>query len=282
MANVALLRLDQMGGHASGNKFLKLRGYIAAAQAQGITRLVSFGGAWSNHLYALAATGYQHGLETVGIVRGEAPVEETDMLKDARRWGMQLEYVSRQHYRLRDTAEYQREISARFAPCLLIPEGGASGVGAKGFCTVAAMIKHAAPAARHIVVPVGTGTTLAGLAASLDSDYELIGISALKRATDLEGRVQMLLAELTAERPARWRILHDYHCGGFARVDQTLRDFMLAFEAVQNIPLEPVYTGKMLLAVHQLLKSQKWDSSVPVIALHTGGLQGRRGYHWLS
>jgi 1-aminocyclopropane-1-carboxylate deaminase len=306
MGNIALLRLDQTGGPAPGNKSFKLSGYIAEARRLGITRLVSFGGAWSNHLHALAATGYHHRFDTVGLVRGELRgalsddnpsnhlSEETAMLIDARRWGMQLVHVSRHEYRQRNNPDYQREIVARFAPCMLIPEGGASVLGAQGCSAVATMLRQSGYPSQRIVLPVGTGTTLAGLAANLDARYELIGVSALKGAADLPGRVQALIDELTIGQStslstalktgshARWRILHDHHCGGFARVSPSLREFMLAFEAAQGVQLEPVYTGKMLFALHQLYQRGELDPGVPVVALHTGGLQGRRGYDWLG
>lgn len=282
MDNVALLRLDQTGGPAPGNKSFKLSGYIAEARRLRVSRLVSFGGAWSNHLHALAATGYHHGLETVGIVRGELPCEDTAMLADARRWGMRLVHVSRHEYRRRDSADYQRQIAARFAPCVLIPEGGASALGARGCGAVAAMLRRCGYPAQRIVLPVGTGTTLAGLAASLDEGCELIGVSALKGAADLSARVQALIAGIATGSHARWRILDDHHCGGFARVSPPLREFMLAFEAAQGIRIEPVYTGKMLFALHRLYQRGEWDPAIPVLALHTGGLQGRRGYSWLE
>lgn len=282
LGNVSLLRLDQIGGAAPGNKSFKLEHYLQQAQRAGVRRLVSFGGAWSNHLHALAAVGQQHGIETVGIVRAEAHEAQTAMLADARRWGMKIVHVSRADYRRRHDAEFQRELTARFAPCLLLPEGGASVSGASGCKPIADMIRAVAPGLRRIFIPVGTGTTLAGVAASLDDSYQLLGISALKGATDLDARVQALLDETAQGSHARWRILHDYHRGGFARVDEPLKQFMLAFEAVQGVPLEPVYTGKMLLAIHQLLKLGELAADVPVLAIHTGGLQGRRGYDWLS
>lgn len=282
LGNVSLLRLDQTGGPAPGNKSFKLKAYLAQAQQLGITRLVSFGGAWSNHLHALAALGYQHGFETVGIVRGDEAQEESAMLADARGWGMRIVHVSREEYRRRNNADYQRHVTARFTPCLLIPEGGATATGARGCGAIADMIHQSAPWARSIVLPVGTGTTLAGLAGSLDEGYELHGISALKGATDLEQRVQDMLGEPATDSHARWRILHDYHCGGFARVNAALREFILAFEATHSIGLEPVYTGKMLFAIHQLRECGEWSTDTPVLAIHTGGLQGRRGYRWLS
>ncbi len=283
LGNVSMLRLDRMGGAAPGNKSFKLDTYFAEARRLGISRLLSFGGAWSNHLHALAATGQQHGFETIGVVRGEEP--ETAMLCDARHYGMQLLRVSREEYRQRHRADYQRELCARFGRCLLIPEGGASSIGAIGCTAIAQLLRRYAPSATRIVLSVGTGTTLAGLAASLDERCELVGISALKGAVDLEFRVRELLAELAATtgsaRCARWRILHEFHGGGFARAAAPLRDFILAFEQVHGVPLEPVYTGKMLFAVHQLRARGAWDALAPVLAIHSGGLQGRRGYPWL-
>jgi 1-aminocyclopropane-1-carboxylate deaminase len=118
--------------------------------------------------------------------------------------------------------------------------------------------------------------------ANLDESYDVLGISALKGASDLEQRVQGLLGQLTIDPHARWRIDHTSHCGGFARVSDALREFILAFEAVHGIELDPVYTGKMLFAVWQLCRSGDWDTSTPVLAIHTGGLQGRRGYSWFG
>ena len=120
------------------------------------------------------------------------------------------------------------------------------------------------------------------LDAGLGGGYEVVGISALKGAGDLEQRVERALADCGATDVAGWRILHDYHCGGFARNNAQLRDFMLDFQKAHGVPLEPVYTGKMLFAIHQLLQCGKWDCAIPVLAIHTGGLQGRRGYNWCA
>jgi 1-aminocyclopropane-1-carboxylate deaminase len=282
LEHVSLLRLDQTGGPAPGNKSFKLRDYLAEAKRRANPRLVSFGGAWSNHLHALAALGHQHSIDTVGIVRGEEMEQESAMLTDAKAWGMRIVHVSRQEYRQRNDAHYQQELLARFAPCLLIPEGGSSVTGARGCGAIAELIRGSGSRCRQIVLPVGTGTTLAGLVASLDDSYEVLGIAALKGVTDLERRVQELLDGLTSEHCARWRILHDYHCGGFARLNQPLREFMLAFEAVHRVQLDPVYTGKMLFAIHQMLARGESGADTPLLAIHTGGLQGRRGFVCLN
>jgi 1-aminocyclopropane-1-carboxylate deaminase len=282
MAKVTLLRLDQTGGLAPGNKHFKLMGNLAEARRRGVTRLVSFGGAWSNHLHALAAVGCEQGLDTVGIVRGDDDVAETPMLADARDWGMAIVKVSRADYRRRFDESYLEEIRRRFAPCLLIPEGGANSEGVRGCMAIADLIREAAPAMRHVAVSVGTGATLAGLVAGLGGDYDITGISALKGAIDLESRVEEALDSVNVPSPAVWRIEHEDHCGGFARVNTGLREFMLEFERVQGIALEPVYTGKLLYAIHRRLASGDWSRDEPVLAIHTGGLQGRRGYSWLQ
>jgi len=282
MGNVTILRLDRTSGLAPGNKLFKLRENLAEAERLGVSRLVSFGGAWSNHLHALAAAGCDKGFETIGIVRGEVVADESAMLRDARSWGMRIIHVSRTEYRQRNESEYLQKIRDRFAPCLVIPEGGANVEGALGCMAIADLVMDLAPQTRRIVLPVGTGTTLAGLAAGLGSSFEVVGISALKGVSDLEQRVTQVLAGCGEPEAADWRILHDYHCGGFARSNTQLRNFMLEFESVHRVPLEPVYTGKMLFAVHQLLQCGEWDPTTPVLAIHTGGLQGRRGYSWLS
>ncbi len=281
MGNVSLLRLDRTGGLAPGNKSFKLRENLVEARRLGVRRLVSFGGAWSNHLHALAAVGRDSGFDTVGIVRGEATGDESPMLIDARAWGMQIVHVSRADYRQRNTREYLEQVRKQFPPCLVIPEGGANVAGTQGCMAIAGLVREFAPGARRIVLPVGTGTTLAGLVVGLGGGYEVVGISALKGASDLEQRVERALADCGATEVAHWRILHDYHCGGFARSNAQLRDFMLEFENVHGVQLEPVYTGKMLFAIHQLLQSGEWESATPVLAIHTGGLQGRRGFPWL-
>lgn len=285
MANVSLLRLDLTGGLAPGNKHFKLRESLDAARLQGIRRLVSFGGPWSNHLHALAAVGYEQGLETVGIVRGEEAEADSAMLADARGWGMRIVRVSRSEFRRRNEPSWMQEMEKRFAPCLVIPEGGSGTRGVSGCQDIARLLRQVAPQARRVLLPVGTGTTLAGVVAGLDRDCEVIGVSALKGAVDLEQRVGVALAGCPgAGAPARgqWRILHDAHCGGFARVSDSLKAFILEFEQVQGVPLEPVYTGKMLLAIHQRLRSGEWPADQPLLAIHTGGLQGRRGFDWLA
>ncbi len=280
LASVSLLRLDQRGGTAPGNKWFKLQGNIEQARSQGIGTLVSFGGAWSNHLHALAATGRELGLQTVGIVRGEQPENPSAMLRDVQAWGMQLVYVSREEYRRRAEQDYVEALRRRFTPCLVVPEGGANVAGVEGCKAIAQLLLEEGIIGHKIVLPVGTGATLAGVAAGLGQDYagDVVGISVLKGAFDLDSKV----TTFTSGHCANWRILHDHHCGGYARVSPGLREFILAFEEVHKVLLDPVYTGKALYAVHQLLASGEWGRDHPIVFIHTGGVQGRRGFSWLS
>jgi len=278
--NVWVLRLDLLGGAAPGNKVFKLRHQLRRAREAGVRRIVSFGGVWSNHLHALAATGAELGLETVGVVRGAEM--ETPMLADARRWGMQLVPVSRAQYRQRHEPSWWRELEQRFGPCLVIPEGGGNAEGVLGCLDIAHMINAAQQRFSRILVAVGSGTTLAGMAAGLAPHNQLFGVSALKGANDLEQRVQDALDECALPARCNWQILHDAHCGGFARTSIDLRQFMLQFEQVQAVPLEPVYTGKLVYAAFRRIASGEWSSGEPMLVVHSGGLQGRRGYDWLA
>ncbi len=279
LANVSVLRLDWCGGNASGNKCFKLRPYLQRATAQSLP-LLSFGGAWSNHLHALAAAGFERGLRTIGVVRGGE--SDTATLRDLERWGMRVQRVSRSEYRRRGDADYLAELQGVHGPCVVVPEGGASTAAASACSDIAQLINNLAPQTRHVVLAVGTGTTLAGLAAGLRIEGELVGISALRGATDLEQRVADLLAQLPCDNVADWRILHEFHSGGFARCSADMKAFILAFEAVHGIPLEPVYTGKAMYAVWQMIADGVLPRGAPVLVIHTGGLQGRRGYDWLS
>lgn len=280
MNRVSVLRLDMIGGDAPGNKAFKLKYNLAAARAQGLERVLSFGGPWSNHLHALAAQAAHEGVEAIGIVRGECPAKPSAMLLDAADWGMHLEFVSRADYRRRSDSRYLSHLSARFGPCLFVPEGGANVEGLNGCRDIAKLL----PAVNHeqgaVVLPVGTGTTLAGIACGLTGNARLVGISVLKGAVGLEQAVRDAIAESAFADPGNWEILHDFHCGGYARVSPELRTFILEFQRIQKIPLDPVYTGKAFYAAWQLIGSGAWQE--PLCLIHTGGLQGRRGFPWLA
>ncbi|QFU76403.1 pyridoxal-phosphate dependent enzyme [Halioglobus maricola] len=280
MGNITVLRLDQLGGNAPGNKVFKLRYNLQKLQQSGESRVLSFGGAWSNHLHALAAVGAEHGLETIGVVRGGEV--QTAMLDDARRWGMQIVKITRSDYKRRHEVEFQRELAQRFGPCAILPEGGANAEAVRGCMHIADAINARGEKFDRVLVPVGSGATLAGLAAGLAPGTVLHGVSALRGASDLGATISSILKDAAQAARVDWSILHDFHCGGFARVNRELRDFLLAFEAAQSIRLEPVYTAKMFYAAYRMLCEQHWADTEELLLVHTGGLQGRRGYPWLD
>ncbi len=283
LRNVQLLRLDLLNVEAPGNKWFKLQAYVELARESGIKRLVSFGGAWSNHLHALAAVGASQGFATVGIVRGDDDSAPSATLRDCHDLGMSLEFVSRREYRQRYEAEYLASLDDRFPGSIVVPEGGGDDRGVSGCRQIGRLLAAEIDRPGRVVVAAGTGTTLAGIAAELDLSWELIGVSALRGALDLDARVAAAVrAQVGDATTARWRVEHDYHCGGFARVSPALKAFMLEFEAVQGIPLDPVYTAKAMFMVHSLRSAGIWDKDEALTVVHTGGLQGRRGFDWLG
>ncbi|PLW82628.1 hypothetical protein CWI75_08570 [Kineobactrum sediminis] len=278
---VQVLRLDRLGGNAPGNKAFKLRGHFDRAAALGARRILSFGGAWSNHLHALAACSRQRGIASVGVIRGEQPARLSATLEDARRWGMALHFVSREEYRQRHEPGYRAQLAQRLQADYVIPEGGADALGVAGCSRIAELVLQRAPAAARIVVAAGTGTTLAGLVAALPPGFHVTGIVALKGDGDLGTRTAVAVAATGATCTAGWDLDIRFHCGGFARSNEALQQVMLACERRFALPLEPVYTGKAMLALQRLRASGEWSSKEPVVLVHTGGLQGRRGFSWL-
>ncbi|MFT6957879.1 MAG: 1-aminocyclopropane-1-carboxylate deaminase [Halieaceae bacterium] len=281
--NVTLFRLDRLGGVAPGNKRFKLEGCMQSL-ATPPAQILSFGGAWSNHLHALAQWGKERNVATVGVVRGERHEHLTPTLEDCIEWGMILEFVSRSDYRRRGDPNFLNQLIARYPGTVILPEGGASAGGMLGCTSIADLMLAAGIPSGPVLLAVGTGTTLAGIALGFgrsgEAQRELIGISALRGADDLLASIQAIL--IGRGKAARWQLLQEHHCGGFARVNAGLREFMLEFEAVHNVFLEPVYTGKVLYAIHQLRSQGVWDPQQSLVVIHTGGLQGRRGYPWLS
>ncbi len=267
---VGVLRADLVDTELSGNKYFKLLPNLQAAREQGHHTLLSFGGPWSNHLHALAAAGRRFGFRTIGIVRGERDGELTDCLRDASNNGMQLHRVSRDEYRCKTDADWQHSLIGQFGPHYLIPEGGANLAGVLG-------CQRLLPASHdytHIMVACGTGTTLAGLATS--SRIPVTGIQVLKGDGYLQREVATLLQRYGLQESCNWQVLDDWHAGGYARTTPQLLDCMHRFEADTGVPLEPVYSAKLVQALAALVERDFFPTGARVLAVHGGGLQGRR------
>lgn len=274
-----MLRLDLLHPQVSGNKWYKLRLNLQAAKVQGYDTVLSFGGAYSNHLHALAAAGRMQGFKTIGVVRGESAVPINATLKFAREQGMALYHVTRADYRNKSNPAFLASLHERFGDFFLIPEGGANIAGVQGCADIAELLHWSAPAAatspdseRVVALACGTGTTLAGLLLGRREDYRILGVSALK-GSFLEDDVRMALQSCGVADPGNWRITQEWHGGGFARFSPELLDFIEDFRHRTGIPLEPVYTGKLMLGLYRMLERGEFSRGTEIIAIHTGGLQ---------
>ena len=256
----------------SGNKWRKLKYTLDHALSEGADTLISMGGAYSNHLHALAYVGKALGLKTIGLVRGEQPETLTPTLSDLQNWGMVLKFVSRFDYRLLRQYKGCYDLPGLKPRQYWLPEGGAQALALKG---VAELVNEIDIAYDILCVPCGTGATLAGIIDMVPDQLSVMGFAALKNAEFLQTDVESLLP-----RPcSNWQINMDYHFGGFAKTSAELMTFMADFEFKTGIPLEPVYTGKMIYAIYNLITKHTFKPGQRIIAVHTGGLQGKRGFN---
>ncbi len=265
-----LKRDDLLHPVISGNKWRKLKYNVDDALSKGADTLVSMGGAYSNHLHALAYAGNILNIKTIGFIRGERPIALTPTLQDMAEWGMDLRFVSRSEYRLLRNYKDWQDLPGIKNNEYWLPEGGANALALKGVAEIADEIDIPIDA---VCVACGTGTTLAGLINAVPREVSVLGFVALKNAQYLEGEVRSLLTRDCHH----WAILQGYHFGGFAKCDSKLTMFMDDFEEKTLIPLEPVYTGKMLYGIYDLIAKGYFPSGCRLVAVHTGGLQGKRG-----
>ncbi|MFA7554212.1 MAG: pyridoxal-phosphate dependent enzyme [Spongiibacteraceae bacterium] len=276
-----VLRLDQFAEPVSGNKYFKLKYNIEFAKANGYQQLLSFGGAFSNHIHALAMAGQVYGIKTIGLIRGEPGPQQSATLQDAATAGMELHYLSRERYKLRHDPVFLAELKTLYPDAFIIPEGGSNDLGVKGCIEIVDHIRqHLNNDFDIVCLPCGTAATLAGVAAGLNASQQVLGFSVLKNAHYLDTEVKRYLAHLALNNKSQnWQILHQYHCGGYAKASTELAVFIEQFEHRFNIPLEPIYSGKMFFGLHQLLlaSSPVIPRGSRVVAIHTGGLQGLRG-----
>lgn len=245
----------------SGNKFRKLKYNLLEAERQGIKRLLTFGGAYSNHLSAFAFACRTFGFRGEAVVRGEElHAGSSPTLAFVHSQGVKLTFVSREAYRSKQVHVEEG--------CFVIPEGGSNRLAVKG---VAELVAEIGPA-DYLLTACGTGGTLAGLLAGASADTRVLGVSVLKNGGFLEEEVAKLLSR---PFPQEAKLLPDYHFGGYARWTAHLAEFIRGFEAKHGIRLEQVYTGKMVYAFYDLLRRDFFRPGSRVVLLHTGGLQGR-------
>lgn len=291
----SIKRDDLLHPLVSGNKLYKLWGHLRRAKAQGAQQLLSFGGAYSNHLHALAAAGQALGIATLGIIRGERAQTLTPTLRDCEALGMTLYFVSRQEYRDKHLGASAQRLMQSHANVYLVPEGGGGEAGSEYCGALMSVIEGSVSASSKVpagndeatlCVPCGTATTFRGLLRGSCGQLNMMGFSAIKAGPlDNEGGEPQLTRDTRSfiddcqlTSVPQWRIDYGSARRGFARPDPELMLFIQAFFRETGVPLEPVYTGKMLLRILELAREEFWPEGHTIIALHTGGLQGLRGY----
>jgi len=267
---LAIKREDLIHPFVSGNKYRKLKYNISEALKLGQHRLLTFGGAFSNHIAAVAAAGKEQGLQTIGIIRGDeltGGVSNNPTLQFATDCGMQLEFISREAYRQKSEAAFIEKLQQKFGDYYLLPEGGTNDLAVKGCEEI---LTQADAAFEYICCAVGTGGTISGLINSAKPCQQVLGFPAVKG--------DFLRQEIHKfAKPDNWKLISDYQFGGYAKVNEELIGFLNRFYLENGVPLDPVYTGKMVFGVIDLIQKDYFPSGSKILMIHTGGLQGISG-----
>jgi 1-aminocyclopropane-1-carboxylate deaminase/D-cysteine desulfhydrase-like pyridoxal-dependent ACC family enzyme len=264
--------------YISGNKWRKLKHNLLQARRQNRTHLLTLGGAYSNHLAAVAAAGKEYGFLTTGIVRGERTEPLNPTLSFASNCGMQFLFTSRGSYATSPPAEWTRLAGLDPDRTFFIPEGGSNCLALPGLAELVLELNVQMEQAPYFLCTAcGTGGTLAGIAAALPLHCRALGIPVLK-ADFMEGAVRELLTACGQASPGNWQVVNGYHFGGYAKFKPGLIDFMNGFKREFGIPLDPVYTGKLFCAVFDLAEQGFFPPGANVVLLHSGGLQGLAGF----
>lgn len=265
---LGILRLDQIHPLVSGNKWFKLSENIKAAEKAGKNTLLTFGGAFSNHLIATAAAANALGYNSIAFVRGfHADPQSSATLKACQDLGMVLKTMSRADYNLKNDSGFLEKLKIQFPNAWIIPEGGNNEAGRLGIRAIASFLPQKIDS---LAVPIGSGTTLSGLRNCLPNEVELLGFAGFKNGAYLFDEIQTMLNNPLAN----WQFNDAYHFGGFAKHTPELIEFMNSFYQSFNIPLDFVYTAKMMFGLFDLLKKKQIKEGTHLIAIHTGGLQG--------
>ena len=270
--NVFVLRLDRIHDFISGNKWYKLKCNIEEFQKTGKEYLVTFGGAYSNHLTATAQAGKEFNFKTIGIVRGEELNEQSnEHLKFASACGMKIIFVSRDQYRrFREHNELLlSQLPGPHSGLYFLPEGGSNELAVKG-CE--GIIQDISIDFDFICVACGTGTTLSGITRALKTHQQAIGISVLSGGTFMKDAIKKFTGLKT-----NFEVLCEYHFGGYAKSTQELDSFCTAFSLEKNIPIEPVYTGKLFFGIFDLIKKGYFEKGKTIVIVHTGGINDFAG-----
>ncbi|TDE02075.1 1-aminocyclopropane-1-carboxylate deaminase/D-cysteine desulfhydrase [Flavobacterium sandaracinum] len=268
--SVQIKREDLIHPFVSGNKFRKLKYNLLQAKADNQQTLLTFGGAFSNHIAAVAFAGKERGFKTIGIIRGEEvahKVSDNPTLLFAQNCGMQLEFISREEYRLKSEVSFIDNLKQKFGNFYLIPEGGTNALAIKGCEEI---ITPEDTDFDYICCSIGTGGTISGLINSALPHQKVLGFPALKGDFLKEEILNFVQNE-------NWELLTDYHFGGYGKINAELVLFINQFYAENQIPLDPIYTGKMVYGVIDLIHKNYFPAESKILMIHTGGIQGIQG-----
>lgn len=282
--SLSIKREDLLGVQLGGNKVYKLYGHLHKARELFGSRfkLASFGGPWSNHLYALGALAQQQGIPVLAVVRGEHAQQPSAMLRDIQAAGVRIEYVNRNDFRQLKLFAAHRdftELNKRFGECYWIPEGGGGVEGTVALPALReAILQQSSRPVDVLAHACGTGTSLAGLMRGASGPLSFQGVAVLKTGDGLKAEVSGLLDEFGENNPPYWEIDDQSHCGGYAKLPGYLLDFIHCFEGETGVALDPVYTAKLMYGLTRMAEEGKWQAGTHIVAVHSGGLQGRRGW----
>lgn len=264
---VYVKREDVLHKEISGNKFRKLKYNLAEARELGFAKLLTFGGAYSNHIAAVSAAGRDYGFETIGVIRGEELLEkylENATLKKAEKDGMQFEFVTRTQYRDKNNVDFLQQLKNKFGAFYLIPEGGTNNLAVKGCEEI---VTETDEVFDFICCSVGTGGTISGIINTLKPHQQALGFPALK-GDFLQEDIKKYA------KNKQWKLVTDYHFGGYAKINDELKQFMKQFFKKYLISLDPVYTSKTFFGVIDLISKGYFKPDSKILIIHTGGLQG--------
>ena len=263
-----------------GNKWRKMKYNLLQAAKQKNNTLLTFGGAYSNHIAATAAAGRLFGFDTIGVIRGEETLPLNPTLSRAKNNGMRFHYVSRTDYREKGQPHFIQQLRAKFGDFYLIPEGGSNALALSGCHELGLEIQEQFPDKKidYICAACGTGGTFSGLITAFDPSVKAIGFPALK-GDFMADEVTAFLAAFKHSSKADWSICNSYHFGGFARYKPELIRFMLDFYTTYHIALDPLYTGKLFFGIFDKIKNGFFPKGSIIIAIHSGGIQGISGFN---
>lgn len=269
-------REDSIHSFVSGNKFRKLKYNILEAKNLHKETLLTFGGAFSNHIVATAFAASAYGLKSIGIIRGDElgldlnkTLTQNTTLQKAKDYGMEFCFISRENYRKKNEINFIKDLEQKFGNFYLIPEGGTNKLAIKG-CEEILTKKDSQ--FNYICVSVGTGGTIAGLINASKKHQEVIGFPALK-GDFLTNEIK----KYTLKK--NWRLNTNYHFGGYGKYKPSLVDFINDFSIKTKILLDPIYTGKLIIGILDMVEQNIFSKGTKILAIHTGGLQGISGFN---